>query len=87
MTDRSVPTAGPEGLLPREGTLFLDLTRLQVRLQRPVPTGIDRIELAVARAALAREPGRTHFVVFSAGRPVLLPRGLAAETVGTLARR
>lgn len=86
MTARAVHPAAA-ALLPPDGRLYLDLTRLQVRLGHEVPSGIDRVELGVAEAALARDPDRTRFVLVSGGVPVLMPREVAEETVSALRAR
>lgn len=41
--------------------LILDLSRMLSRARYPVPTGIDRVELAYAEGLLARDPDRLRF--------------------------
>jgi glycosyltransferase involved in cell wall biosynthesis len=58
--------------------ILLDLSRLLSRAARPVPTGIDRIELAYAEHLLARAGDRLGFVAANAAgdiAPMPLSRG------------
>ena len=68
--------------------ILLDISRLLSRAKRPVPTGIDRVELTYAEA-LARRPARE--VSFAARGPlreiVPLPRGVALRYIEVLGQR
>lgn len=62
----------------------LDVTRLTTRAGHAVATGVDRVELAYARRALAQEPGRVGFAAIVAGRAVPVAHETVARFVEAL---
>lgn len=64
--------------------IVLDVTRLTTRAGHAVATGVDRVELAYARRALAQEPGRVGFAAIVGGRAVPVPREAVARFVEAL---
>lgn len=52
----------------------LDVTRLLTRAAHPVATGVDRVELAYARRALAQDEARAGFAAIVGRRSAPLPR-------------
>ena len=81
---------GPAMLYPGRMTrrLILDISRTLSRAKHPVPTGIDRVELAYAEGLLAREEGRLEFAALHPlGRFAHLSRGAARAFLDVTARR
>lgn len=71
---------------PAESPLLLDLSRLLSRAGRPVPTGIDRVELAYARHLLDVAPHRLSFAGMAPwGRFGMLDRRAAVTLIDILA--
>ncbi len=67
---------------------LLDISRLLSRIGRPVPTGIDRVELAYAEFLLRSAPERLAFGTVAAGRGfAILPASLGRRLVETLGAR
>jgi glycosyltransferase involved in cell wall biosynthesis len=67
--------------------VVLDLSRLLLSVRRPVPSGIDRVEMAYAEAYLARPATACSFVVQSVwGWFAAVPRDQVAAFVGALSR-
>ena len=65
--------------------IILDISRLLSRARRPVPTGIDRVELAYARRLIAAAPDRTTFAAMANwGRFALLPAAPARAFLQSL---
>ncbi|QZO01957.1 glycosyltransferase family 1 protein [Chenggangzhangella methanolivorans] len=62
----------------------LDVTRLLTRAGHPVATGVDRVELAYARRALAQEAARVGFAAIVGRRAAPLPREDVAAFVAAL---
>ena len=68
--------------------LFLDISRLVYGARRPVPTGIDRVEIAYARHWLSHDPERVTFLLRGRfGYPVALPPTLVSDLVDALEAR
>ena len=71
-------------------TVFLDLSRLLSRADRPVPTGIDRVELAYAEHLLQHVPARVRYIAMDAcSRLRMLPQDWAVgfiHAIGNLWR-
>lgn len=59
----------------------LDVTRLLTRAPHPIATGVDRVELAYARRALAQEPGRSGFCAIVGKRAAPLPHDEVAAFI------
>lgn len=62
----------------------LDVTRLLTRAAHPIATGVDRVELAYARRALAQDAGRAGFAAIVGKRAVPLPHGDVASFVAAI---
>lgn len=62
----------------------LDVTRLTTRAGHAVATGVDRVELAYVRRALAQEPDRVGFAAIVAGRAVPVARDAVERFVDAL---
>lgn len=63
----------------------LDVTRLLTRAAHPIATGVDRVELAYARRALAQaDPQRVGFAAVVGKRAVPLPREAVASFVAAI---
>jgi glycosyltransferase involved in cell wall biosynthesis len=68
--------------------IILDLSRLLLRAAHPVPTGIDRVELAYAEYLLAHESQRLRFAaIHPLGHLALLPRRPAQSFVHAISRQ
>ena len=68
--------------------LILDISRTLSRAKHPVPTGIDRVELAYAEGLLAREEARLDFAALHPlGRFAHLSRSGARHLLEVTARR
>ena len=66
--------------------VVLDVSRLVLSVRRPVPSGIDRVEMAYAQAYLARPAADCTFAVQSPwGWFAAVPRGQVADFVAALA--
>lgn len=62
----------------------LDVTRLTTRAGHAVATGVDRVELAYVRRALAQDPERVGFAAIVAGRAVPVARDTVERFVDAL---
>lgn len=62
----------------------LDVTRLLTRAAHPVATGVDRVELAYARRALAQDGARIGFAAIVGRRSAPLPREDVAAFISAL---
>lgn len=62
----------------------LDVTRLLTRAAHPIATGVDRVELAYARRALAQPEGRAGFCAIVGQTAAPLPFSRVAAFVGAL---
>lgn len=69
-----------------QAVVVYDLTRLMNRRLRPLPTGIDRIDLHFARAVLDRGAREAVFVVHARGTAVPVGHGVAVRLVAALER-
>lgn len=61
--------------------IVLDITRLLTRAPHPIATGVDRVELAYARRALAQPAGQAGFAAIAGQRAVALPYDTAARFI------